>query len=213
MEFSRLLDVVQDDPLFETGLLLAGNEDPVDVRRQLSRWTEAGRLHQLRRGLYALAPPFQKRKPHPFLVANRLARGSYVSCQSALGHYGMIPEVVTVTTSVTTGRPARRETPLGVFQFRHVRSSWLRGYKALALDDQQEAFVATPEKALLDLVYLEPGADAPAYLAELRLQNLDRLDLEELDRHVNLGQKPKLWRAAALVKELVRAEARNLETL
>ncbi|NJL27260.1 MAG: type IV toxin-antitoxin system AbiEi family antitoxin domain-containing protein, partial [Thermoanaerobaculia bacterium] len=38
-------------------------------RRQISRWVEAGRLYQLRRGLYALAPPFQKTKPHPFLVA------------------------------------------------------------------------------------------------------------------------------------------------
>ena len=41
---------------------------------------------------------------------------------------------------------------------------------------------ATPEKALLDLVHLTPGADSPAYLRELRLQNLERLDLGELRR-------------------------------
>lgn len=61
-----------DEPVFEAGLLLAGDVDPSDVRRQLSRWVNAGRLYQLRRGLYALAPPFQKIRPHPFLVANRL---------------------------------------------------------------------------------------------------------------------------------------------
>lgn len=84
MEFKHVLSVVADEAVFETGLLLAGAAVPNDVRKQLSRWVRAGRLYQLRRGLYALAPPFQKVKPHPFLVANRLVRGSYVSCQSAL---------------------------------------------------------------------------------------------------------------------------------
>ena len=61
MEFRHLLQVVGDEPAFETGLLLAGDVAPADVRRQLSRWVKAGRLYQLRRGLYALAPPFQSR--------------------------------------------------------------------------------------------------------------------------------------------------------
>src|SRR5574337_159426 len=89
MEFAKLVKLAADEPVFETGLLLAGNVDPRDVRRQLSRWTKAGRLYQLRRGLYALAPPFQKIKPHPFVVANRMVHSSYVSCQSALAHYGL----------------------------------------------------------------------------------------------------------------------------
>ncbi len=126
MKFERLLETVGDEPVFEPGLLLAGDVDPADVRRQLSRWVEAGRLYQLRRGLYALAPPYQKVKPHPFLVANRLVRGSYVSLQSALAHCGLIPEYVPVTTSVTTSRPARWDTPLGIYDFRHIQSEHLR---------------------------------------------------------------------------------------
>ena len=173
MEFTHLIEIVGNEPVFETGLLLAGSVDPADVRRQLSRWTKAGRIYQLRRGLYALAPPFQKVKPHPFLVANRLVRGSYVSCQSALAHYGLIPEAVPVVTSVTAARPGRRETPLGVYEFRHIKTGLLFGYRLTDLDSTQRAFVATPEKALLDLVYLQPGGDAPAYLRELRLQNLE----------------------------------------
>ena len=94
MKFTSLLDIVGDEPVFETGLLLAGAIDPGNVRRQLSRWTKAGHLYQLRRGLYALAPPFQKVKPHPFVVANRLMPASYVSLQSALRHYGLIPDIV-----------------------------------------------------------------------------------------------------------------------
>ena len=206
MKFEDLLQIVGDEPVFETGLLLAGEAEPADVRRQLSRWRRCGRLVQLRRGWYALAPPFRKVQPHPFLVANRIVPGSYVSCQSALAFHGLIPEAVFAVTSVTAGRPSRWETPLGTFDYRHVRHGLLWGFRPVALGHGQEAFVAGPEKALLDLVYLEPAGDSIAYLAELRLQNLDRLELEELATQARRFGKPKLERAARMIAELTRSE-------
>ncbi len=213
MEFTRLVAIAGDEPVFETSLLLAGDVNPSEVQRQLSRWTAGGRLYQLRRGLYALAPPFQKIKPHPFLIANRLVRGSYVSCQSALAFYGLIPEYVPVITSVTPGRPARWETPLGVFEFRHLKTDLRRGYRLSEVSAGQQAFVATPEKALLDLIYLQPNGDSPAYLQELRLQNLEQLHLEALQHQATLAQSPKLRRAVQIVSALARAETREYETL
>jgi predicted transcriptional regulator of viral defense system len=213
MEFERLLEIVGDEPIFETTLLLAGDVDPANTRRQLSRWTEAGRLYQLRRGIYALAPPFQKVKPHPFLVANRMVRASYVSLQAALAYYGLIPEYVPVVTSVTTARPGRWETPLGVYEFCHVKTDLLFGYQLANLDGGQKAFLATPEKALLDLIYLQPGGDSPAYLQELRLQNLDRLDAEELRHQAERTGSPKLRRAAEFVVELRCTETQEYQTL
>jgi predicted transcriptional regulator of viral defense system len=213
MQFGDLVRVVGDEPVFESSLLLAGDVDPRDVRRQLSRWTSAGRLYQLRRGLYALAPPYQKVKPHPFVSANRMVHGSYVSCQSALAHYGLIPEYVPLVMSVTTSRPARWNTPLGDFAFRHIKSGLLRGYRLLDLGGGQQALVATPEKALLDLIYLHPGADSPDYLRELRLQNLEDLDLDEVQRLAELLGSAKLVRAARLVVELAHTGVEVYETL
>jgi predicted transcriptional regulator of viral defense system len=213
MEFTTLLEIVGDEAVFETALLLAGDVDPRHVRRQLVRWTKAGRLYQLRRGLYALAPPFQKVKPHPFLIANRLVSGSYVSCQSALAYYGLIPEYTPVTVSVTTGRPGRKETPLGVFEFHHIQTAWLHGYRLVDLGGEQKAFLAAPEKALLDCISLYPGADSPAYLSELRLQHLESLDLDELLRLAEDSGRPKLKRAARIVADLARAQAQEYETL
>jgi predicted transcriptional regulator of viral defense system len=213
MDFKRLIEIVDNEPAFETGLLLAGDVDPANVRRQLSRWTKAKRLYQLRRGLYALAPPYQKTKPHPFVVANRMVRGSYVSCQSALAHYGLIPEHVPVVTSITTARPGRWDTPLGIYEFRHVKTGLFRGYRLTELSSDRRAFVASPEKALLDMIYLQPGGDSPPYLRELRLQNLDRLDPEALQRQADLTNSPKLRRAAAFVADLARSEALEYETL
>lgn len=212
MEFRNLVELVGDEPVFETGFLLAGETDPDDVRRQLSRWVKAGRLHQLRRGLYALAPPFQKVRPHPFVLANRMVRGSYVSCQSALAHYGLIPETVPVVVSVTTGRPGRWETPFGAFEFRHIKPGLLFGYRQVELGGGAQTFLAAPEKALLDLIYLYPGADSPAYLRELRLQNLERLDLNALASMADLSGSPKLKRAARHIAALAHAEAEEYET-
>jgi predicted transcriptional regulator of viral defense system len=206
MKFDQLLEIVGDEPMFETGLLLSGSVDPVDVRRQLSRWTRAGRLDQLRRGLSALAPPFRKVIPHPFAVANRLVRGSYVSGLSVLAHAHLIPEYVAEVTSATAGRPQIRQTALGRFSFRHIKTDMLYGYELMDLGGGQQAFVATPEKALLDLIYLHPGGDASVYIEELRL-DLDALDLEALDRLAEIAARPKLLRAARRIRVLAQDEA------
>ncbi len=213
MKFKELMEIVEEEPVFEAGLLVAGESEPADLRRQLSRWTRAGKLYQLRRGLYAFAPPFHKMKPHPFVVANRLVRSSYVTSLSALAFYGMIPEHVSTITSVTTLRPGQWKTPLGIFQFQHIRSALFFGYHRRDLGGGQQAFVATPEKALLDLIYLQPGTNSMEYLRELRLQHLDQLNTTELLRMADLIQKPKLRGAAAKILELVHAEKGEYETL
>lgn len=213
MKFEKLAEIVGDQPLFETGLLLAGAVNAAHIQRQLSRWTQAGQLYQLRRGLYALAPPFQKVRPHPFLVANRLVTGSYVSCQSALAHHSLIPEYVPQVVSVAVCRPARFDTPLGSYDFRHLQPRLLFGYLLADLSNNQQAFIAHPEKALLDLIYLHPGGDNLAYLQELRLQNLDRLNLERLHQYAGRFNKPKLQRAAERIQALAQREADEYETL
>jgi len=105
------------------------------------------------------------------------------------------------------------ETPLGVYEFRHIKTALLRSYQLAEVGPGQQAFVATPEKALLDLVYLQPGSDSPAYLRELRLQNLDRLNLGELLRQANLADSTKLQKVADFVAELARTEAQEYKTL
>jgi len=217
MEFERLLELVGDEPIFETALLLGGKVNPDIVRLQLSRWTNSRRVYQLRRGLYVIAPPYQKVKPHPFLIANRMQRASYVSGQSALAYYGLIPDTVQTTLSVTVGRPERLKTPLGVFEFRHVKPELLRGYRMTTLYGlklpEQQAVVAIPEKALLDLVYLQSGGDTLAYLRELRLQNLERLDLDELRRQAETFSTPKLRRAVEAITRLVQTEIQEYQKL
>lgn len=206
MDFERLVEIVDEQPVFETGFLLAGEVDADQIRRQLTRWTNAGKVYMLRRGIYALAPPFQKVRPQPFVVANRMVQGSYVSLQSALAHYGLIPEYVPATLSVASHRPRRWNTPLGTFAFRHIQKDLISGYQLLDLGNDMKAVVALPEKALLDLVYLTPRGDTEGYLRSLRLQNLDQLNPEVLLQAARVFGKPKAHRAVDRIIRLAGEE-------
>ena len=205
MKFSELLDTVRELPVFRASLLLAGDRDPADVRRQLVRWKAAGKVVQLRRGVYVLATPWRQVEAHPFVLANELQRPSYVSLESALSFYGLIPEAVPVTTSVTTGRPGTFDTPLGRFRYRHLRSEAFFGYRRMAVLRGQEARVAEAEKALLDLIYLTAEGDSVEYLEELRLEGLEALQSEALRELARRWNRPKLDRAVAAGLELARA--------
>ncbi len=75
------------------------------------------------------------------------------------------------------------------------------------------AYVAKPEKALLDLIHFRPQGDSIAYIDSLRLQNLEILDLERLHRFAELAGKPKLKRAASVIDLIVRRESEEYERL
>jgi len=206
MKWEDLLSIVGGEPVFRTGFLAPGKETLAEVRMQLSRWVKTGRLIKLKKGLYTLAQPYRKVTPHPFLIANAIKKASYVSMQSAMGHYGMIPEYVPAVTSVTTQRPEWVETSLGHFVFRHVKKNWFHGYRQTDLGSGQRAFIAIPEKALLDLVYLTSGADNYDFLSELRLQNLEQLNVGVIRKLVDKSGSVKLLRAAKLIAKLAKQE-------
>lgn len=213
MKFRELLDLVAKEPLFDTTLLLAGNVQRQEIQRQLARWEGAGRLEQIRRGLYSLAPPYRHVTPHPYLIANRMVKASYISCQSALAWYGMIPEYTPVTVSVTTLRPGEWETSFGRFIFRHVKVDLFWGYNCINVAPDQQAFVALPEKALLDLFYLTPTSDSLDFLRELRLQNLERFDQQRFASFVQRTKSTKLQRTLANLLRNMQTQDGEFESL
>lgn len=201
MKFSELLEIVEDEPVFETGFLAAGRPPEPGLPAQLSRWCASGKLLRLRRGLFALALPWRKVIPHPFLVANRLVPGSYVTGLSALAFANAIPEFVPEVTSCGPGRPQVRETPLGRFSFRFVKKALRSGYRQVDLGGDQRAFVAKPEKAFLDLVHLQPRGDDPAWIDGLRL-DVEALSPEMVQAMAVAAASPKLVRAASRLRRL-----------
>jgi predicted transcriptional regulator of viral defense system len=206
MKSADLHSRVPENGIFRTGQILAGEKSPADVRSQLSRWVRSGRVIQLRRQVYALAEPYRKSAPHPFAVANALRRSSYVSLQSALAYYGMIPEYVPVVTSVTTGRPEEITNPLGRFQFRHVSVGLFRGFADVEVSSGQRILMATPQKALVDLLYLTPHSDEVAFLEELRIQRSRVFDAAALRVEAAHSGSAKVLRAVERLERLPAEE-------
>ena len=194
MKFGDLLTVAPPNGVFRTGQILAGQTSPAHVRRQLDRWVKSERVIRLRRGVYLLSDLYSKTSAHPFAVANALKKASYVSLQSALAHHGMIPEYVPVTTSVTTVRPEELSTPIGRFQFRHVRIPLLFGFGEMEIARDQMALLASPVRT--------PHSDRVEYLRELRLERPRGLDLEGLHAVVERCRSAKIERAVERLLEL-----------
>jgi hypothetical protein len=121
------------------------------VNRALSH----NEILRLKPGVYCLSPDLRRTHPHPFVIAALLLSPSHVSLESALSYHGLIPEAVFQVASVTTQRSRIFTTQLGRFEFHRVPCNEPRaGVRAEKLDADAWAFVASPLRAIADLVYL-----------------------------------------------------------
>lgn len=178
--------------------LLKDYKRPLD---KVGEWVDQGYLLQLRRGLYTVGPALSGHGPEPFLVANHLYGPSYVSMESALSFWGFIPEQVVETVSMTAGKPHTFHTPLGRFSYHHLPSPYASlGTTTVELLEQRNAMVATPDKALCDLVVTTAGLRlrsiraAQAYLMEdLRIDEteLKTLDIPRIQSWIPWAPKPQ----------------------
>ncbi len=212
MKFSQFLQKVRDLPVIDTRILSIGLTDSSSMKVQVSRWVKSGKLIQLKRGLYLLAEPYRKTHPSEFYVAAILKSPSYMSLEKVLEYYGLIPEAVATYTSVTTRRPESIHTPVGTFDYRHIKPSLFWGYTSLAFNGQT-VFIATPEKALLDFFYLNPQLVSLEYLNELRLQHVEDIKLSRLSEYARRFAKPGLRRAVKLLAQYIKHHKKGVKKL
>jgi len=124
----------------------------------VNRAMKAGELIRLRRGLYMLHNKYRSQPCHPYVLAQRLVPGSYVSLETALAFHNWIPEAVYSTASVMPGRKAKEFNyeALGRFTFHPLAIQ--TGYYLELVErvqlGEQPALIARPIRALLDLICL-----------------------------------------------------------
>ncbi len=153
--------------------------DPGFNRNNLVRWTATGLIIRLRQGYYTF-PEYIGRPDYPLWFANRIYRPSYISLHSALAFYGMIPEAVMQVTSVTSLKTALFSNAFGEYSYKSVKAELMFGFDLKSMADGRTLSFATPEKALLDLLYLNPFYDTEQDMEDLRLdegfisENLNR---------------------------------------
>lgn len=167
--------------------------EPSFDRNCLTRWYRKGLLVKLRNEWYAFSeykqvPDFER------YIANRIYAPSYISLHSALSFYGMIPEEVLSLTSVTTLKTAKFENAFGTFSYQNVKTSLFFGYEPKTMLNGRTILFATPEKALLDLLYLNPFYKTEEDMEQLRLD--EDFMLTQLNRDRLMQFLPKMGNRA-----------------
>lgn len=184
-----------------------------DYRRPFDKMDELvkqGFLLQVKRGIYIPGSKLKMAGPEPFLLANHLHGPSYVSLDSALSYWGLIPERVYETSSVTVATSKIYRTPAGRFSYQRIRLPYYSfGIKQMPLTDKQIALIATPEKALCDKIVTSKNLllRSTKQVLELLLQDF-RMEKQSL-RNLNtelinswINEAPKRDSLQMLVKTL-----------
>ena len=157
MNYRIDLSKYSDQPINTQVLLglLKGYSRPYD---KIMEMVNQGILVQLRRGLYMTSSLVSPITPEPFLIANHLYGPSYISLDSALFHWGLIPERVFEISSVTPKISKKIMVQNVVYSYTHLPVAYSPlGIQSISLTKTQTVLIASPEKALCDKVITTAG--------------------------------------------------------
>lgn len=157
MDIKTSLIPFSEEPLTKQVLLelLKDYKRPFDKINEL---VKKGILVLVKNGLYVPGTASLVRGPEPFLLANHIWGPSYVSLESAMSYWSMIPERVYEVSSVTTKRSKIYNTPLGRYSYTHLPLPYYAmGIQQISLTDKQHILLASPEKALCDKIVATSG--------------------------------------------------------
>lgn len=164
-------------------------------KNNLGRWVRQGLLVKLRNAYYTF-PEYLQEPGFHFYVAGIIYKPSYVSLHAALSFYGLIPEAVASTTSITTRKTASYENELGWFSYKSVKPEMYSGFEMRKQSGPRFFRMALAEKALLDLLYIYPFYDTVEELLDLRLN--EQLMQEIIQKDLLLGHAERVGSKALL---------------
>jgi predicted transcriptional regulator of viral defense system len=134
--------------------------------RRLFEWQKKGYLTKIRNMYYKFNDQ-NLSEPYLYYIANKIYNPSYISLETALNYYNIIPEGVFTITSVSTLKTTEFHTSSGVFKYRNIKKKLFLGYTILK-KWEHEILIATPEKAILDYLYFNSAIEEPGFFVDLR---------------------------------------------
>ncbi len=154
-------------------------------RNNFTRWLKKGLLIHLRQGYYAF-PEYKQKIDYLYYFANKIYRPSYISLQTALSYYEIIPETVVNITSVTTLKTTSFANDFGDYSYKSLKTDFFFGFTMKQFTDGKTLLLAMPEKAIIDFLYFYPFYKTEQDFLDLRFdedfmsQELNKNLLEDL---------------------------------
>lgn len=166
------------------------DENTKTVKNNLVRWLSKGYFIRLKRDLYELVDKGIEVKIPDVYVANRLYEPSYVSLETALSIYSIIPDIASGVTLISI-RPTRTfKNNYGAFFYRTCQKKAFTGYRLMAYEGFK-VNIADKEKALVDFLYFRMRATNSIDFSEERLNKkiLKRLNWKKAFGYAKLFNK------------------------
>jgi hypothetical protein len=174
--------LIQFPAEFDYGLLLQALKDYKKPRDKIRGLIRDKDIIRVKKGLYVLGRDYNK--PYNKLVLANLVYGpSYITGQTALTFWNMIPERVELIISMTTKRKKQFETPVGKFSYLYCpKTAFSIGVQLEDAGDQKKILIASPEKALCDIAATQTHISTRSEMKEfLELMRLDFSVYKNLD--------------------------------
>lgn len=182
-------------------------------RRRLSEWQDKGYIIKIRNSWYCF-PEYARHENSYWLTANLIHTPSYISLETALSWYQIVPEGAFSVTSVTTNKPRYYKTPLGDYFYNTIKPSLFFGYKFIEFDvdsgsrsfsnkiNTRHIQIADIEKTILDFFYLNHHYNTEYDIRELRFNPIvlrDDLNKDKFYQYLDIFKSTALEKRIKLM--------------
>ena len=205
MKFRDFQRLARDLPAFNLNDIR--KIDPDFHRQQLSDWLDREYIQPLAGGYYLLADA-QVDESHLFMLANRIYEPSYISRESALAHYLIIPESVLGITSVSSRKTRRLDSEWGRFSYRRIKPTLMFGYRLVKHDRMIKYKIASLEKTVLDYFYWNTRISSIDDIEGLRWNRQELIGLVDnplFKKYLKVFNNKALERRVQLLLEYIHA--------
>lgn len=175
-------ELIQLPAEFDYNLLLNALRDYKKPRDKIRGLIRDKDIIRVKKGLYVLGRDYNK-PYNKFVLANLIYGPSYITGQTALAFWNMIPERVELMISMTTKKKKQFETPIGRFSYLYCpKTAFSIGVQLEDAGDQKKFLIASPEKALCDITAAQTHISTRNEMTEfLELMRLDFSIYKSLD--------------------------------
>ncbi len=159
--------------IYNSGFLLFYTKtlrDILDIKKEstlfsvIKKLIDAKILVRIEKNKYFL----KEKNIKDFAIANFIYRPSYISFENALNFYGMLSQFPYEISSATTKKSFKKSFQGKMFTYAHLKKELFWGYEKM-----DDFIIASPEKALLDQLYLSSKG--------YRKINLDEYDFSKIN--------------------------------
>jgi len=155
-------------------------------RMNLFHWQQSGFIIKLRNEWYCFTDN-NTVESFLFSISNKIYQPSYISLETALSFYGVIPEGVFIIQGISTLKTNQFHNTQGNFRYKHIKTKLFFGYQIIKFG-QFTIKIADLEKTILDSLYYNTQLETIQDFYDLRWNKnslKEKLNKDKLNDYVN----------------------------